>query len=136
MINKTIHIGALGADPETRFTQAGKPVCSFRIACSEKWKGQDGQIQESTEWVPITAWDRLAELCQEYLTKGSKVYVEGKLKTTKWQAQDGSDRWKTEVVAREVKFLSPKGGSSSGSGGGDSYQNNGGGSPMGEDVPF
>lgn len=108
MINKAILIGSLGADPEVRYTQAGKQVASFNIATTERWKGQDGQMQESTEWHKITAWDRLAEICGQYLTKGSRVYIEGKIQTRKWQDQDGKDRYTTEIVAREMKMLTPK----------------------------
>lgn len=114
MINKVILIGNLGADPEIRRTQNGIPVTSFNIATSERWKDKDGQMQEQTEWHRIVTWDRLAEVCGEYLHKGSKVYIEGKLQTRKWQDKDGHDRWTTEVVARDVQFLTPKGGGSSG----------------------
>ena len=140
MVNKWIGIGNLGADPEVRYTQSGSPVCSFKIACSEKYKDASGNMQESTEWVPVVAWKRLAEICGEYLAKGSRVYIEGKLQTRKWQDKDGSTRYTTEIVARDMKMLSPNSGGGSGSGnGGGGY----GGSdpfpeppPMGDDVPF
>ena len=108
MINKVILIGNLGAAPETKYTQSGTAVCNFRIAVTEKWKGQDGKQQEHTEWVSIVAWKRLAEICGEYLANGSKIYIEGKLQTRKWQAQDGTDRYTTEVVAKEMQMLSGK----------------------------
>lgn len=148
MINKVILIGNLGADPELRFTQNGIPVASFNMATTERRKGQDGQIQEQTEWHRIIAWQRLAEICGEYLAKGSKVYIEGRLQTRKWKDQSGLDRYTTEIVAREMKMLSPRttgggggGGeygasgstSGSGSGYGESFQEP---PPMGEDVPF
>ena len=140
MINKVILIGNLGADPEIRYTQNGAPVATFRIATTERWKGQDGQMQEQTEWHQIVAWRRLAEICGEYLSKGSRVYIEGKLQTRKWQDQNGNDRYTTEIVAREMKMLSPKGtsggeyGSSGlGYGGSDSYPEP---PPIGDDVPF
>jgi len=145
MINKVILIGNLGADPELRFTQNGTPVASFNMATTERRKGQDGQIQEQTEWHRIIAWQRLAEICGEYLSKGSKVYMEGRLQTRKWKDQNGIDRYTTEIVAREMKMLSPRttggggGGeygasaSASGSGYGESFQEP---PPMGEDVPF
>lgn len=139
MINKVILIGNLGADPEIRYTQNGAAVASFTVATTEKWKGQDGQMQESTEWHRIIAWQRLAEICGEYLSKGSKVYIEGKLQTRKWKDQSGNDRYTTEIVAREMKMLSPRtssgGGSESGPGygSGESFQEP---PPMGEDVPF
>ncbi len=143
MINKAILVGNLGADPEIRYTQSGTQVASFTVATTERWKGQDGQMQESTEWHRIVAWARLAEICGEYLNKGSRVYIEGKIQTRKWQDQNGNDRYTTEIVAREMKMLSPRGGS----GGGDSFGGGGGGMDQsypeppsfggtGEDVPF
>lgn len=105
MINKVILIGNLGADVELRYTQSGAPVASFRVATTERWKGQDGQMQEQTEWHSIVAWKRLAEICGEHLHKGSRVYIEGKLQTRKWQDQNGNDRYTTEIVAREMKML-------------------------------
>ncbi|WP_136795786.1 single-stranded DNA-binding protein [Desulfosediminicola ganghwensis] len=146
MINKAILVGNLGADPEIRYTQSGTSVATFNVATTERWKGQDGQMQESTEWHRIVAWARLAEICGEYLHKGSRVYVEGKIQTRKWQDQNGNDRYTTEIVAREMKMLSPRGGE----GGGNMGGGGGGGfsEPMpeppswgsvggtGEDVPF
>ena len=108
MINKVILIGNLGADPEVRYTQSGSPVCSFRIACSEKYKDASGNMQENTEWVPIVAWGKLAEICSQYLHKGSRVYIEGKLQTRKWQDKEGGTRYTTEIVAREMKMLDSK----------------------------
>jgi len=139
MINKVILIGNLGADPEIRYTQNGAAVASFTVATTEKWKGQDGQMQESTEWHRIIAWQRLAEICGEYLSKGSRVYIEGKLQTRKWKDQSGNDRYTTEIVAREMKMLSSRtssggsGESGSAYGSGESFQEP---PPMGEDVPF
>jgi len=143
MINKVILIGNLGADPEIRYTQNGTPVATFSLATTERRKGQDGQVQEMTEWHRIIAWQRLAEICGEYLSKGSKVYVEGRLQTRKWKDQNGNDRYTTEIVAREMKMLTPR--SASGSGGGSASGGGygfGGGDPfpepppMGDDVPF
>lgn len=146
MVNKVILIGNLGADPEIRYTQSGSAVANFRIATTERWKGQDGQVQEQTEWHNIVAWKRLAEICSEYLSKGSKVYIEGKLQTRKWQDQSGADRYSTEIVAREMKMLSPRGGGSGNEGFGGGYNNSGGGAyqdfgpepppSTGDDVPF
>lgn len=142
MINKAILIGNLGADPEIRYTQSGTQVATFSIATTERWKGQDGQMQESTEWHRIVAFRRLAEICGEYLNKGSRVYVEGKIQTRKWQDQNGNDRYTTEIVAREMKMLSPRGGEGSSSyggssGGADSFSEPPPGyGDMGEDVPF
>ena len=140
MINKVILIGNLGADPEVRYTQSGTPVASLRIATTERWKGQDGQVQEQTEWHSIVAWNHLAEICGEYLAKGSRVYIEGKLQTRKWQDQNGNDRYTTEIVAREMKMLSPSRATGSGSGGAYPGGSDGGAypdpPPMGDDVPF
>ncbi|NLZ16194.1 MAG: single-stranded DNA-binding protein [Desulfobulbaceae bacterium] len=141
MINKVILIGNLGADPEIRYTQSGSQVATFNVATTEKWKGQDGNIQEQTEWHRIVAWSKLAEICGQYLHKGSRVYIEGRLQTRKWQDQSGVDRYTTEIIAREMKMLSPRsssgdgeyGGSGSGYGGGSSYNEP---SPIGDDVPF
>lgn len=108
MLNKCMVIGQLGQDVEIRYTQGGDAVANFSVATSEKWKGKDGQMQESTEWHRVTVWGKLAELCGQYLTKGSRVYVEGPLKTRKWQDQNGNDRYSTEINAKEIKFLSPK----------------------------
>ncbi len=143
MINKAILIGNLGADPEIRYTQSGTQVASFSVATTERWKGQDGQMQESTEWHRIVAWARLAEICGEYLNKGSKVYIEGRIQTRKWQDQNGVDKYTTEIIAREMKMLSPKGGGmgqDSYGGGGDQSQSFPEPPPgfggTGEDVPF
>ena len=144
MINKVILIGNLGADPEIRYTQDGTPAASFTVATTERWKGKDGQMQEQTEWHRITAWRRLAEICGEYLSKGSRVYIEGKLQTRKWKDQSGNDRYTTEIVAREMKMLSPRT-TAGGGGGGAEYGGASGGfggdpfpepPPMGDDVPF
>lgn len=145
MINKAILIGNLGADPEIRYTQSGTQVATFNVATTERWRGQDGQMQESTEWHKIVAWQKLAEICGEYLHKGSRVYIEGKIQTRKWQDQNGNDRYTTEIIAREMKMLSPRGGSqeghSSGSGEGSFPEPppgmlGGGFGGTGEDVPF
>jgi single-strand DNA-binding protein len=136
-------IGNLGADPEIRYTQNGTQVATFRIATTERWKGQDGQMQESTEWHRIVAYKKLAEICGEFLNKGSKVYIEGKIQTRKWQDQNGNDKYTTEIIAREMKMLSPRGGSSTGQQSGASeYQEPQFSEPppgyggTGEDVPF
>ncbi len=146
MVNKAIIIGNLGKDPEVRYTQSGAQVTTFSVATSERWKGQDGQMQENTEWHRVVAWKKLAEICGEYLHKGSKVYIEGRIQTRKWQDKSGNDRYSTEIIAREMKMLSPKGGGGDAYGGssgeqygGDEYPESSypeqGGS-TGEDVPF
>ena len=106
MVNRVFLIGNLGADPEIRYTQSGTPVATFNLATTRRWKDKDGQPQEETEWHRLVVWGRLAEICGEYLNKGSKVYIEGRLQTRKWQDQNGNDRWTTEVVAQEMKMLS------------------------------
>jgi single-strand DNA-binding protein len=143
MINKAILIGNLGADPEIRYTQNGTQVATFSIATTERWKGQDGQMQESTEWHKIVAYRKLAEICGEYLNKGAKVYIEGKIQTRKWQDQSGNDRYTTEIIAREMKMLSPRGSAGTGSQmGAGGYQEPQYSEPSpgyggtGEDVPF
>ena len=117
MINKAILIGNLGADPEMRYTKDGTTVASFTVATTERWKDRDGNMQETTEWHRIVAWRKLADICGQYLQKGSKVYIEGKIQTRKWQDQNGQDRYTTEIVAQEMKMLSPKGGEGCGQGG-------------------
>jgi single-strand DNA-binding protein len=136
MINKVILIGNLGNAPELRQTNSGTAVASFNVATTEKRKGQDGQWQDLTEWHRITAWDRLAEICGEYLDKGSKVYIEGRLQTRKWQDKDGNDRYTTEVVAREMKMLSPKGEQHVGKDDGFGNPPSTGSFPGDEGVPF
>ena len=142
MINKAIIVGNLGADPEVRYTQSGTQVASFNVATTERWRDQSGEQKESTEWHRIVAWKRLAEICGEYLHKGSKVYIEGKIQTRKWQDQNGNDRYTTEIIAREMKMLDRReGGGGGGAGGSQSYEPSEpppdyGSSSMGEDVPF
>jgi single-strand DNA-binding protein len=110
-INKVILVGNLGADPETRFSAGGNAVTKIRIATSESWKDkQTGDQQERTEWHRVTFFGRLAEISGEYLRKGSQVYVEGTLRTSKYQGPDGSDRYSTEVIANEMQMLGGRGG--------------------------
>lgn len=104
-INKAIVVGTLGQDPEVRFLPSGKPVANLRLATNERWKDQQGQQHERTEWHTVVYFDRLAEICQQYLRKGSKVYVEGSLQTRKWQDQSGQDRYSTEIKGRELQML-------------------------------
>ena len=119
-VNKVILVGNLGNDPETRYTQAGAAITNISVATSETWKDkQTGQPQERTEWHRVVFFNRLAEIAGEYLRKGSKVYVEGSLRTRKWQDQSGQDRYTTEVVASEMQMLDSRG---SGQGGGDYNQ--------------
>ncbi len=108
MVNKVILIGNLGADPEIRFTANGSAVANLRLATTETWT-KDGQKQERTEWHRVVAFSRLAEICRDYLNKGSRIYIEGKLQTRSWEDQSGNKRYTTEIVAREMKMLSPRG---------------------------
>jgi single-strand DNA-binding protein len=112
-INKVILIGNLGADPETRYMPSGGAVTNIRLATSETWKDKNtGENQERTEWHRVVFFNRLAEIASEYLRKGSKVYVEGSLRTRKWQGQDGRDNYTTEIVANEMQMLDSRGGGS------------------------
>jgi len=109
-INKVIILGNLGDDPTTRYLPSGGAVTNISIATSEKWKDkQSGQNVERTEWHKIVFFNKLADIAGQYLTKGSKVYVEGKLQTRKWQDKDGNDRWSTEIVANEMQMLDSRG---------------------------
>ncbi len=108
MLNKVMLIGNLCGDPEIRFTQGGDAVANFSLATNEKWKDKAGNQQEKAEFHRIVIWGRLAEVCGEYLTKGSKIYIEGKIQTREWEDKDGNKRYTTEIVAREMKMLSPK----------------------------
>lgn len=103
-LNRVQLIGRLGRDPESRYTPTGKKVTHFSVAVSNRWKGRDGEIRESTEWINVEAWERLGETCQEYLKKGSLVYVDGRLKTDKYEDR-GDTRYFTKVVAQMVQFL-------------------------------
>jgi single-strand DNA-binding protein len=104
-LNRVQLIGRLGKDPEGKFTPTGKKVTHFSVAVSNRWKGNEGEMKESTEWVNVEAWERLGETCQEYLKKGSLVYVEGRLKTDKYEDK-GETKYFTKVVAQMVQFLS------------------------------
>jgi len=125
MINKVILIGNLGQDPDMRSTQSGSTVANLRIATTERRKDRDGNWNDHTEWHSVVSFGRTAENVGKYCRKGKQIYVEGRLQTRKWQDRDGRDRYSTEVVADNIRFLS--GGSSQGQGaysGGGNYQNN------------
>ena len=115
-VNKVILIGNLGQDPELRYTGSGTAVCNMRLATSESYKDRDGNQVENTEWHTVVAWARLAEICGEYLKKGSQVYFEGQLQTRQWEDRDGNTRYTTEVKVREMTML---GGRDGGGGGSD-----------------
>lgn len=116
-INKVILIGNLGQDPELRYTGNGTAVCNMRLATSESYKDANGEWVEKTEWHTVVAWSRLAEICNEYLKKGSQVYFEGSLQTRSWEDRDGNTRYTTEVKAREMLILGNRDGAPGGSGG-------------------
>lgn len=125
-INKVILIGNLGRDPEVRYTPNGNAVCNISVATTRNWKSKEsGDKVEETEWHRVVFYDRLAEIAGEYLKKGRPVYVEGRLKTRKWQDKDGKDQYTTEVIAEQMQLL---GGREGGGGGGDEGGGYGGGS--------
>ena len=108
-MSKMILIGNLGSDPEMRYTTSGDAVTNFRVATTRRYKNREGQTVEDTQWFGVSAWGRLAEITSQYLTKGSKVYVEGPLSTRTWTGQDGQTRFSNEIRAFEVQFLTPRG---------------------------
>ena len=134
MVNKVILVGNLGKDPEVRYTQGGQAVANLRIATSRSWTDkQSGQRKEETEWHDVEVWGKQAEQCGEYLSKGRQVYVEGRLKTDKWQdKQSGQERSKVKVVAETVRFLGGRGGAGGGGGGGGRTGGDDGGPPPGD----
>jgi single-strand DNA-binding protein len=118
-VNKVILIGNLGQDPETKSLPSGSAVTNIRVATTEGWKDkQTGEKKEATEWHSVVFFDRMAEIAGQYLKKGSKVYIEGSLRTRKWQDKNGQDRYTTEVRATDMQMLDSKGGSGGGGGGG------------------
>ncbi len=150
-INKVIIVGNLGRDPEMRYTPSGSAVANLAVATSESWKDkQTGEKQEKTEWHRIVMFNRLAEIAGEYLKKGSKIYIEGKLQTRKWQDKEGQDRYTTEIVGNEMQMLDGRGGATEprgnpgghqGAGGGQSSpqpapQQKGGFDDFDDDIPF
>ena len=124
-VNKVIIIGNLGNDPEVRYSNNGAAIANISVATSDSWKDKtSGERQERTEWHRITLFNRLGEIAGEYLKKGSKVYIEGKLQTRKWQDQQGNDRYSTDIIADQMQMLDGKGDQGGQSGGG--YQQKGG----------
>jgi single-strand DNA-binding protein len=143
-LNKVMLIGNLGKDPEMKYTPSGMPVTTFSVAVSRNWRTPEGENREETEWFRVVAWQKLAETCNEYLRKGSKVFIEGRLQTRKWTDQQGQERTMTEVVANEMVMLDSR---PSDGGGGGGYRGGGGGSSSGggrydepdvsdDDIPF
>jgi single-strand DNA-binding protein len=117
-INKVILIGNLGADPETRAMPSGTTVANLRVATSESWRDkQSGEQQERTEWHRVALFGRLAEIAAEYLKKGSQVYIEGSLRTRKWQDKQGNERYSTEIIGNELQMLGGRGGGGAGASG-------------------
>ncbi len=109
-VNKAILIGRLGADPVKRYTSSGTPVVTFRIATSGSRTNREGQREERTDWHQIVAWGKLADICDQYLSKGRLVYIEGRIQTRQWEDRDGNRRWTTEVVASQMQMLTPQSG--------------------------
>ena len=114
MVNKVILVGNLGADPDLRYTTSGTAVATLSVATERRWKDKEGNTQTETEWHRVIAWDFRAEFAGNYLTKGKKVYVEGRMQTRKWQDQQGVDRYTTEVICSDLQNLSPRDADSSG----------------------
>lgn len=106
-VNKAILIGRLGVDPVKRYTSSGTSMVTFRMATSEGWTNREGQREERTEWHRIVAWGKLADICDQYLSKGRMVYIEGRIQTREWEDRDGNRRWTTEIVANQMQMLSP-----------------------------
>lgn len=104
-VNKVILVGNLGDDPELRYTDGGTAVCNMSLATNESYTDNNGNEVQRTEWHDVVAWGRLGEICEEYLSKGSQVYFEGKLQTREWEDRDGNTRYSTEVKARDMMFL-------------------------------
>lgn len=137
-INKVILIGNLGRDPEVRYTPNGAAICNVTIATSRNWKDKNsGERMEETEWHRVVFYDRLAEIAGEYLKKGRPVYVEGRLKTRKWQDKDGVEKYTTEIIADQMQMLGGRdgGGDEGGGGGGYSRSSEGGGGGGGGSRP-
>ena len=138
MLNKAMLIGNLGADPETRYTQDGTCVCNLRLATTERYKDRNGQQQERTEWHRVVLWGKLGEIANQYLNKGARVFIEGRIETRKWTNKEGQDQYTTEIRASEMKMLGGGGGGGgrSDSGGGDFPSRGGGGGPSRNNDPF
>ncbi|MCP9289965.1 MULTISPECIES: single-stranded DNA-binding protein [Gracilimonas] len=145
-LNKAMLIGNLGQDPEVRYTQSNTAVATLSIATSERFKDSNGEYQERTEWHRVVAWGRTAEICQQYLSKGSKVYIEGPIQTRQWEDKDGQKRYTTEIKALQMVMLDSRGNSGGGNQPGGNQpqqrpnqnqnqnQNQGGGKPMSSNV--
>ena len=147
-VNKVIIVGNLGRDPEVRYLPGGGAITNISVATTDTWKDKSGEKQERTEWHRVAFFGKLAEIAGEYLTKGSQVYVEGSLRTRKWQDKEGKERYTTEIIADRMQMLGSRGGGSepmarepaaaSSSGGGKPQSGKGGGAfdEMDDDIPF
>jgi single-strand DNA-binding protein len=133
-LNKVMLIGNVGKDPEMRYTANGKAVTTFTIACNRTFNSPDGERREETDWFDVVTWEKLAELCSQFLQKGRQAYVEGRLQTRSWEGQDGQKRYRTEVVAQTVLFLGSGGG---GAARAERAEDAGSGPPVDpDDLPF
>lgn len=129
MLNKAQIIGRLGADPELKTVSSGQSVCRLNVATNEHWVDRDGNKQEKTEWHRVTVWGTQAETCNQHLSKGREVYVEGKIQTRSWEDQQGVKRYTTEIVAQNVKFLGGLPNHAPGSDNGPSFDSS-------DEIPF
>ncbi len=135
-LNKVMVIGRLGADPEMRYTPSGSPVTNFRVAVNRRTRaGDNGESQEETDWFTVVTWQKLAEIASQYLAKGARVYVEGRLQTRSWEGQDGQKRYATEIIANDMIMLDSRqaAGVASGRGGDDEVEDI---ATDGGDIPF
>lgn len=138
-LNKCMIIGNLGRDPEMRYTPQGTAVTSFSVAVSRSFNSRDGEQQEETDWFRVTAWNKLAEICNQYLTKGQRVYVEGRVSMRMWDGNDGQKHGSLELTATDMMMLSGKGeavGAGVGAGVGSADDTFGGGDLEPDDIPF
>src|SRR5947208_8077607 len=142
-LNKVMVIGRLGKDPEMRYTAGGSPVTTFSVAAGRQWKDGAGETREETEWFNVVTWNKLAEICNEHLHKGSRVYIEGRLQTHQWQDQEGQTRYRTEVIASDMIMLDSRGARESGPYDPYDHRSSGGEGPQrsssdigDEDIPF
>ena len=134
-LNKIMIIGNVGTDPEMRYTPNGNPVTSFRIATSRAYTSANGERHEETEWFTVVAWNQLAEQCNQFLSKGQLVYVEGRLHSHSWDSQDGQKHFRNEIIADTVRFLSPRQGGAAPLPGGKAADDSG--EELGpDDIPF
>jgi len=135
-LNKVMIIGNVGTDPEMRFTPNGNPVTSFRVATSRYYTDKDGQRKQETEWFSVTTWNKLAESCNQFLAKGRRAYIEGRLRSRTWEGQDGQKRTQVEIVAERVLFLDKQAATPGRDEGKPDEGAEAGAEPEAEDLPF